>query len=804
MGKRIVIVGGVAGGMSCAARLKRLDESCEVTVFEKGPDVSYANCGMPYYVGGVISNRSALNVQSAQGLRARYAIEVRTRHEVIRISRSTKRVEVRNLDSGETLEQPYDALVLSPGAVPVIPPIAGADGPQIFTLQGLADMDRIALAAAKGGHACIIGAGFIGLELAENLRRRGLEVSLVEAQDHVLPPMDREMAQPLAEELQRQGIHLYLSETAVAVEDGAHVRLRSGGTIESTFVCLCVGMRPATEFLRDSGIVLGERGHIRVDAQLRTSDPDIYAVGDAVETAHLVTGQPVPVPLAGPASRQGRIAADVICGREDAAYRGSQGTSVVQLFELAAAQTGLSEHQLREAGLEYRRAYLHPMQRPRYYPGAVPVGIKLLFAPSGRVLGAQVTGQDGVEPIINALAQALRANTTVHELEHLELAYSPQWGGAKHPINMAGYVAANILKGDVELVEADNYPDSVFWLDVRMHAEAEGGTIPGATVIPVDELRKHLDELPRDRAIGVFCAVGHRSYIAYRLLKQRGFHARNLNGGYRTWTWFHPREKAVPAAVSAPRPKPAQAPAALATEGEAAKLDISGLTGSGLLVRMKTRMAELNPGAILEVTATDPGFRADAGPWCAHAGHALLEVRTEEDRVIARIAKGEAKAAAEAPGNKTLLCFSQDLDKLMAAFVIANGAAAMGDRVTMFFTFWGLNALRKEAPPSRPKPLLDKLLAKMMPRGAHRTVLSRLHVGGLGTLLMKRVMQQKNVMSLEELLQSARDAGVRLVACSASMEMMGFHADELIDGVEIGGVGAYLGHAGESDVNLFI
>jgi NADPH-dependent 2,4-dienoyl-CoA reductase/sulfur reductase-like enzyme/rhodanese-related sulfurtransferase len=532
MKKQVVIVGGVAGGMSCAARLRRLDEEMAITVFEKGPDVSFANCGMPYFIGGEIASRASMNVQTAEGIRARYAIDARTRHEVLRIDRANKTVEVKNLETGETFSQPYDALVLSPGSEPIRPPIPGADSERAFVLNNLVDMDAIASSAARHRSVCIVGGGFIGLELAENLRRRGLQVWVVEMLDHVMPPLDAEMAAPLLGELIRNGVGVRLNATAEAIEEGK-VRLKGGEVIPSAFVCLCAGVRPRTKLAAEAGLTLGERGHIRVDDHLRTNDPNIYAVGDAVETRNLVTGEWGPMPLAGPANRQGRIAADNIAGR-DSVYAGSQGTAILRLFDLAAAHVGLNERQLQTLDMPYLKVYLHPNQHPGYFPGATPVSTKLLFSPEGMILGAQVVGAEGVEPMINALAQAQRAGMGVEDLEELELAYSPQWGGAKHGVNMLGFVAGNVLRGDVVTMEADGEEDVVY-LDVRNPPELEAGVLPNSVNIPLDQLRERFSELPRDKVLVAYCAIGLRGYVASRYLEQQGFQVRNLNGGYRSW-----------------------------------------------------------------------------------------------------------------------------------------------------------------------------------------------------------------------------------------------------------------------------
>ncbi len=805
MSKRVVIVGGVAGGMSCAARLKRLDDSLDVAVFEKGGDVSFANCGMPYFLGGAIKERGTLLMQTVKGLQNRYGIDVRVRHEVTRIDRANKAVEVKDLETGHVFKHAYDKLVLSPGAAPIRPPIPGADGPNVFVLNDLADMDAIAAAMPGAKHVCVVGAGFIGLELVENFRSRDIEVSLVEMLDHVMPRMDPEMTQPLLQELRLNGVQVHLEETADAIEDGK-VRLKSGKTIPSDFVCLCVGVRPTSKLAQDAGLDCAARGHIKVNEHMQTSDPDIYAVGDAVETTDFVTGLPAAVPLAGPANRQGRIAADHLCGR-DSAYRGSQGTGIVKVFNLAAAQTGLTEQQLLASDIEYHRIYVHPMQHPRYYPGAKPVSIKLLFAPDGLILGAQVVGPESVESLINVLATAQRAGQTVEDLEHLELAYAPQWGGAKHPINMAGFVANNLLRGDIATVNPDEYPNDILWLDVREAAEAEAGKIPGSMLISVDQLRTRHGELPKNRELGVYCAVGLRGYIASRFLMQQGFKVFNLNGGFRSWSMHQGSGAAHPAPGGGGghghKSTPVTHPPALALT-----LDVCGLQCPGPLARVKEAMATMATGDTLEVVATDPGFVADIPAWCHSTGHHLLDVTPQAGKYVARITKSGARPAskshAPARHGSTLVCFSNDLDRVMATFVIANASAAMGNEVTVFFTFWGLNVLRKEQPPAVKKGFLDRMFGMMMPRGPKRLTLSKLNMLGMGTRMMKHVMQSKQVMSLPELIQSARDAGVKLVACSMSMDVMGIAREELIDGVEVAGAGYYLSKAEEGAVNLFI
>ncbi|MFM7108067.1 MAG: FAD-dependent oxidoreductase [Planctomycetaceae bacterium] len=538
---KIVIVGGVAGGASAAARARRLAEDAEIVVLERGPDVSFANCGLPYYVGGVIAERAKLLVTTAERLRARLNLDVRTRSEAVAIDRAAKTVRVRELDTGREYDEPYDRLLLAPGAAPLKPPIPGVDSPRIHTLRNLQDVDRIKAAVDRARRVVVVGGGFIGLELAENLVHRGVATTLVELQPQVLPPLDPEMTTPILETLRARGVTVLLGDSAVAFEDTDRVvvRLKSGGALEADAVILGVGVRPDSSLAAGAGLDVGPRGGIRVDASLRTADPDVFAVGDAIEVVDVVTGAAVQVPLAGPANRQGRLAADGICGRP-ARYRGTQGTAIVGVFDRVAAITGAAEKTLRRAGIAHRKVYVHPASHAGYYPGAEAMSLKLLFAPdTGTILGAQAVGGAGVDKRVDVLAVAIHAGMTVYDLEELELAYAPQFGSAKDPVNMAGFVAGGLLRGDHPQADVEEVlqgvPADAFLLDVRTPEEFAAGHVPGAVNVPVDELRGRLGELPRDRRVLCYCQVGQRGYLATRILVQRGFAAHNLGGGYRTW-----------------------------------------------------------------------------------------------------------------------------------------------------------------------------------------------------------------------------------------------------------------------------
>ena len=551
---KLLIVGGVAGGASAAARARRLSEDSHIVLFERGPDVSFANCGLPYYLGGEIAERDKLLVVTPERLRTRFNLDMRVRTSVERIDRAAKKVQVRDLASGREYEESYDKLILAPGAAPLRPPLPGIDLPGIFTLRNLQDVDRIKCRMDQGvKQAVVIGAGFIGLELVENFVRQGIAATVVELQDQVLPPFDKEMTTPIAQELASKGVSLLLGQSAVAFEsapDGLAVRLKSGQRLPAQLVVLGVGVRPENKLAVEAGLDVGPRGGIRVNEHLQTSDPDIYAVGDAIEVKDFVTSDPTQVPLAGPANRQGRIAADNIFGHPSR-YRGTQGTAIVRVFDRTAAMTGASEKVLKRSKRSYRKVYVHPTNHAGYYPGAQTMTLKLLFDPeTGKVLGAQAVGGDGVDKRIDVLAVAIQAGMTVFDLEEMELAYSPQYGSAKDPINMAGFVAGGLLRGDhpqvdVEAVLAAPAGESPYLVDVRTPQEFTAGHIPGAINVPVDDLRTRLGELSRDRQIAVYCQVGQRGYLATRILQQAGFNAANVGGGYKTYRLLYPSSNGV-------------------------------------------------------------------------------------------------------------------------------------------------------------------------------------------------------------------------------------------------------------------
>jgi NADPH-dependent 2,4-dienoyl-CoA reductase/sulfur reductase-like enzyme/rhodanese-related sulfurtransferase len=546
--KRVVIVGGVAGGATCAARLRRQDEDAEIVVLERGPYVSFANCGLPYYVGNVIQEESKLLLASPTLFRERFNVEVRTRNEVLAIDRTASTVSVRDLETGREYSEPYDALVLSPGAAPIRPPWPGIELPGIFTLRTIPDSREIRhwIDEKKPHKAVVVGGGFIGLEMAENLAHRGIAVTIVELANQVMPPLDLEMAEYAKQRLESRGVSLVLADAVEKFGQGSNggliVHTRSGKAYEADLVVLAIGVRPETMLARDTGLELGERGGIRVDSQMRTSDPRIWAVGDAVEVRNCVTSQWELIPLAGPANRQGRVAADAICGRT-AHFDGVQATAVCGFFDLTVALTGATEKSLRRAGLDdFESIYLHPGNHVGYYPGAQAIHLKLLFRKSdGLVLGAQAVGEEGVARRIDVIATAIQMKATVFDLEEAELCYAPQYGAAKDPVNMAGMIAANVVRGDAQIAPWDKLDSTeAFLLDVREPHEFKAGSIPGSVNIPLGQLRSHLGELPTNKEIWVNCGVGQRAYYACRILSQHGLQARNLSGGYSTYRVWHP------------------------------------------------------------------------------------------------------------------------------------------------------------------------------------------------------------------------------------------------------------------------
>jgi NADPH-dependent 2,4-dienoyl-CoA reductase/sulfur reductase-like enzyme/peroxiredoxin family protein/rhodanese-related sulfurtransferase/TusA-related sulfurtransferase len=813
--KNILVVGGVAGGASFAARMRRLDETARITMFDKGDYISFANCGLPYYIGDTIKERDNLIIQTPQKFKQRFNVDVRLRSEVMAVDTDRKTVSIRTAEG--TVQEPYDVLLLAPGCIPVRPPIKGIDSPLVHTLRTIPDTDRIRAMVDKGDarRAVVIGGGFIGLEMAENLRQRGLEVTLVELLDHVFAPADAEMAASLHQHLVINGVKLALGHgVSQIIDDGsgtASVVLDNGTSFLAELIILAIGVRPDTAFLKSSGLSVSERGAIIVNERMQTSDPHIFAVGDAVEVEDFVSGSKTLIPLAGPANRQGRIAADNVAGIAST-YKKTLGTAICKVFDLTVAVAGVNEKTAKRLGIAYAKSYTHSTSHASYYPGAFPLSIKLLFAPdSGRVLGAQAIGRDGVDKRIDVLATAIRHGLTVQELSELELAYAPPFGSAKDAVNIAGFVAQNILESRMPVFYAENIaaidPSRQQLLDVRAPAEHEAGNIPGSLLIPVDELRGRLAELDKSKEILVYCQVGLRGYLATRTLLQLGYTARNLSGGYKTWSASHTQDYDA-AFLKAVKEPACSTPGNAVSDEVKVTVNACGLQCPGPIAKLKAAVDNLKDNETVEIRATDQGFAADIPAWCARTRNTLVSLGQENGVYTAQVRKGAPDNVCTIPPSsadkKTMVIFSNDLDKMMAAFIIANGASSMGSEITLFFTFWGLNLLRKANRVPVKKSFVENMFGLMMPRGSTRTKLSKMNMAGMGTAMMRQVMKKKQVYSLEELMAQAKANGVRFVACTMSMDIMGIKKEELIDGIEFGGVAAYLQKADEAGYNLFI
>lgn len=810
-----IIIGGVAGGATAAARIRRADEGAEIVMLERGKYISYANCGLPYYIGGVISDRERLFVQTPESFGKRFNIDVRVENEVVEIQPKEHTVTIRRKD-GSQYKETYDKLLLSPGASPVRPPLPGIDSEGVFTLRNVNDTDRIKtyLTTKSVKRAVVVGAGFIGLEMAENLHHAGVDVSVVEMGNQVMAPVDFSIAAHLHQHLTQKGVSLYLEQAVAAFErKGNEIRviLKSGETIVADMVILSIGVRPETTLAKAAGLRIGETGGIWVDEYLQTSEADIYAVGDAIEFPHPITGKPWLNYLANPANRQGRIVADNMVEGNKYAYEGAIGTAIAKVFDMTVASTGLAAKRLKQLGMEYAVSVTHSGSHAGYYPDALPLTVKLVFHPkTGKLYGAQSVGYDGVDKRIDQIALLIKQGGTVYDLIRLEHAYAPPFSSAKDPIAIAGYVASNIISGAMpaitwrELLATDR--SSVMLLDVRTAEEFSFGSLPGAVNIPLDDLRERMQELPKDKEIIVFCAVGLRGYLAQRILRGHGYTAvRNLIGGYKTFATANAPVGKPNLPYNEPKNLDTQA---MTTEIKTVKIDACGLSCPGPIMKVKQAIDSIADGERIEITSTDAGFARDAQAWCNTTGNILISNVEEKGRYTVVIEKGSPKAcqvktSCDGKG-KTLIMFSDDLDKALATFVLANGAAATGQKVSIFFTFWGLNVIKKERKPSVAKDIFGKMFGMMLPSSSKKLHLSKMSMMGMGDKMMRHIMKKKNIDSLEALRQQAIDNGVEFIACQMSMDVMGVAREELLDNVTIGGVATYMERADQANVNLFI
>ena len=819
---KYVIVGGVAGGATAAARIRRNTEKADIILFERGDYISYANCGLPYYIGNVITERERLFVQTPEAFGKRFRVDVRTRSEVTEVNLQKKTVTVRTSD-GDTYVEAYDKLLLSPGASPVRPPLPGIGSEGIFTLRNVSDTDRIKTYMQQHAvkRAVIVGGGFIGLEMAENLHHAGAEVAVVEMADQVMGPVDYSMAALVHEHLLQKGVKLYLKQAVESFEPGRNgitVRFQSGISLDADLVLLSIGVRPETSLAQKAGLKIGEARGIWVDEYLQTSDASVYAVGDAIEYPHPITGKPWLNYLAGPANRQARIVADNMVFGNKVKYEGAVGTSIAKVFDQTVASTGLAAKRLKQMNVPYLSATIHSASHAGYYPGSSQTDIKIVFSPTdGRLYGAQIVGYEGVDKRIDAYALVIKHHGTVYDLMEVEHAYAPPFSSAKDPVAVSGYVAGNILCGKMtplywrELRDADL--TKVTLVDVRTADEYALGHIDGALNIPLDDLRERIGEIPSDRPVYVYCGVGLRGYLASNILKENGYgDVRNLIGGIKTYKAATAEVK-LPGTGESEEDKARCACNAPATDGsEHSKMicvDACGMQCPGPVLKLKKEMEKLLPGQRLEITATDAGFSRDAESWCRMTGNRIVEVSSHVGKykvVVEKATSCAAEAVRQEPEGKgkTFILFSDDLDKTLATFVLANGAAATGQKVTVFFTFWGLNAIKKVAKPSVKKDAFGKMFGWMMPSDSSKLGLSKMNMGGIGAKMMRHVMKRRGVDSLESLRQQAIDNGVEFIACQMSMDVMGVKKEELLDNVTVGGVATYMDRAETSNLNMFI
>ena len=810
-----IIIGGVAGGATAAARIRRADEEAEIVLLEKGKYISYANCGLPYYIGGAIAEREKLFLQTPASFGGRFNIDVRIENEAVGIDTAAKSVEVRRAD-GSTYTESYDKLLLSPGASPVRPPLKGIDSEGIFTLRNVDDTDRIKnyITTRTVASAVVVGAGFIGLEMAENLHRAGAGVSIVEMGNQVMAPVDFSIASHVHQHLLQKGVHLYLEQSVERFEkrgDKIEVFFTSGKSIATDLVILSIGVRPETALAKAAGLRIGETGGIWVDDYLQTSAADVYAVGDAIEFPHPLTGKPWLNYLANPANRQGRIVADNMVFGNTTRYEGAIGTSIAKVFNMTVASTGLAAKRLKQFGIPYASSTTHSASHAGYYPDALPLTLKLTFDPaSGKLYGGQCVGYDGADKRIDQIALLIKQGGTVYDLIKVEHAYAPPFSSAKDPIAIAGYVAGNIISGAMpvatwrQMAEADRC-DTLF-LDVRTREEHAFGAIPGSVNIPLDELRGRIGELPRDKEIYIYCAVGLRGYLALKILTGHGFtRVKNLSGGYKTY-----------ATATAPIENKT---ATIRTNGKTdtqhtgeriktLKIDACGLQCPGPVMKIKQAIDSIGEGERIEMVATDAGFSRDAQAWCNTTGNILISNSEEKGKYTVVIEKGSPQACRTATScdgkAKTLIMFSDDLDKALATFVLANGAAATGQKVSIFFTFWGLNVIKKVAKPKVKKDIFGRMFGMMLPSSSLKLHLSKMSMLGIGDRMMRHIMKRKGIDSLESLRQQAIDSGVEFIACQMSMDVMGVKREELLDEATVGGVATYMERAEGANVNLFV
>ncbi len=822
---KILIVGGVAGGATVAARLRRLNEKDDIIMFERDEHISFANCGLPYYLGGVIQSRDRLIVETIAGLKEKFNIDVRNFSEVIGIDRANKKIKVKKVKTGEIYEESYDKLVLSPGAQPIRIPTPGLDeAKNIFTLRNIPDTDKIKkfIEENKPKTAVIVGGGFIGVEMAENFAEQKIHTTIVDLANQILAPLDYEMAKLAQNEMVNNGVNFELETVVNEYKDeGKTVVLKNGKILHADLIILAIGVKPESGLASSSGLKVGPRGHIITTKTLQTVDAttnevveDIYAIGDAIEVYDFVDNSKTAIALAWPANRQGRLVADHINGLK-VSYKGSLGSSVVKIFDYIAASTGNNEKSLIRKNTPYEISYVTRGNHAGYYPDAQEMVIKLIFDPkTGKIFGAQAFGHVGTEKRIDVIATAIKGGLTVEDLPDLELCYAPPFSSAKDPVNIAGYAASNVMAGVYKTIRY-NQIDAViknggFVVDARTKLEYDIHHIEGAINIPQVEMRNRINEFPtnKDTPIYLYCNIGHTGYLAVQILRGYGYtNIYNLTGGIKMYSAVY---QFTPSNQTPELPSPEERKSEIMTQTEIKRLkvDACGLQCPGPIMETFKTMQTMKEGDIVEVEATDSGFTRDVEKWAKSTGNTLVNVVKDGNVYRATLQKGGLKSSGTTVqvtnNSTTIVLFSGDLDKALASLIIAQGARAIGKNVTIFATFWGLNLLRKPKGGKVKKPFVEKMFGWMMPKGAKKMKISKMNFGGAGTAMIKGVMKKKNVRALEVQLQDAMKSGVNFIACTMSMDIMGIRKEELIDGIDYAGVATYLAESENAGVTLFI
>lgn len=794
---KVIIIGGGACGASCATRLRRLNEKAEIRILEKTNEVSIANCGLPYYCSGVIAERDRILVSNAKKFKDNFNIEVSLNTEVTEINRNEKYVVTNN---NEKIY--YDKLVLTQGANPIKPPLEGINNPNIFTLRTLTDADNIKTYIKNNNvkNAVVIGGGFIGIEMAENLAHLGINTKVIEMANQILTPVDSEIAAFAQNELRANKVELFISDGVKGFSE-KEVLLNSGNKVPYDIAILAIGVRPEITLAKNCGLETN-RG-IKVNDNLQTSDENIYAGGDSIEIKSFVDDSLTLIPLAGPANRQGRIIADNICGI-NSQYKKSQGTSVLKVFDYTVASVGYNEKMLQKLGMDYKKVLTFGNSHAGYYPNSTQVFFKLLFNNEGKIFGAQAVGQEGAEKRIDVISSIMRNNGDIQDLLDSELCYAPPFSSAKDPVNVLGMCADNLLRGFIKPAFFEDLKDS-YVIDVRPANIFAIKSVEGSVNIPVEELRNRINEVPKDKKVILMCNTGYTSYVASRILAQNGYdNVYSFMGGIKLYKEIEKNNNYKVSETESVQVKPAT------TEPEtnndiAINIDACGLQCPGPIMKVAENISKIKDGEKVKVTSTDKGFFADIEAWCRTTGNTLVSLDKDKQIISAIIKKG-GKSVANTDNKKaqTIVVFSGDLDKAMAAFIIANGARAAGKEVTLFFTFWGLNILRKDNVSIKKENVVDKMFGMLMPKGADKLTLSKMNMGGLGSMMMRRVMKNKNVSSLKELIEDAQKSGIKFIACQMSMDVMGLTKEELIDGIEIGGVASYIDASSNANSNLFI